>query len=52
MMSPLVFNCESNEDLIGKIARLARRCDARLVNARVFDRLMFKTKALLRKAGY
>ena len=52
VMSPLVFNCESNEDLIGKVARLARRCDARLVNSRVFDRLMVKTKALLKQGGY
>ena len=49
ILNPLVFSCEGNEDMVGRISRLARRVSARCVNKRVFDRLMYKTKALIRK---
>ena len=49
VLSPLAFNCEMNEDAVGLISRLARRVSARTVNTRVFDRIMFKSKALVRK---
>ncbi|CAE7946749.1 unnamed protein product [Symbiodinium sp. KB8] len=52
VISPLAYSCESNEDMVGKISRLARKVSARLVNKRVYDRLMFKTKVLLRRAGF
>ena len=52
ILSPLAFSCESNEDMVGKVSRLARRVSARLVNKRVFDRLMFKTKALFLRSGF
>ena len=52
VLSPMAYSCESNEDMVGKVSRLARRVSARLVNKRVFDRVMFKTKALLRKSRF
>ena len=52
ILSPLAFSCESNEDMVGKVSRLARRVSARLVNKRVLDRLMFKSKALFLRSGF
>ena len=49
VLSPLSFNCEANEDLVGRVSRLARKVSSRTVNHRVFDRLLCKTKALLRR---
>ena len=49
VLSPLAFNCEGNEDAVGRVCRVARRVSARTVNGAVFDRLMCKTKALIRK---
>ena len=49
ILNPLCFSCESNEDEVGKVARLSRRVSSRLVNTRVFDRIFFKTRALLRR---
>ena len=51
ILNPLIWSCESNEDMVGRVSRLARKVSARLVNHRVFDRIMFKSKALLRKKG-
>ena len=48
VLSPLIYNCEANEDMVGRISRLARRVSARTVNHRVFDRLLYKSKALMR----
>ena len=47
VVNPLLYSCESNEDMVGRISRLARRVSARLVNKRVMDRLMYKMKVLL-----
>ena len=49
ILSPLAFNTEMNEDLVGRVSRLARKVSSRTVNRRVFDRLLIKTKALVRK---
>ena len=49
ILSPVAFNCEANEDMVGRVCRLARRVSARRVNDRVFDRIFFKTKALIRR---
>ena len=49
ILNPLCFSCEANEDEVGKVARLSRKVSSRLVNTRVFDRICFKTRALLRK---
>ena len=49
VLNPIIYSCESNEDAVGKIARLSRRVSARRVNSRVLDRIMFKTKALLKR---
>ena len=49
VLSPMIYSCESNEDNVGRISRLARRVSSRTCNARVFDRVMFKTKALLKR---
>ena len=52
VLSPMCYSCESNEDMVGKVARLARKVSARLVNQRVFDRIMFKTKALFVRSRF
>ena len=49
VLSPMAYNCESNEDAVGKVCRLSRKLSARLVNQRVFERIMVKTKTLIRK---
>ena len=49
ILNPMIFSCEANEDAVGRLSRLARKVSARTCNARVFDRVMYKTKALLRK---
>ena len=49
ILNPMIFSCEANEDAVGRLSRLARKVSARTCNARVFDGVMYKTKALLRK---
>ena len=49
ILSPLACNCEAHEDMVGRISRLARRVSSRTVNARVFERLLYKSKALVRR---
>ena len=49
IISPSVFNCESNEDMVGRVSCPARRVSARLVNTRVMERILCKTKALIRR---
>ena len=45
LLSPMIFACETNEDVIGKICRLSRRTDGRTMEKRVLE--MYLTKAFL-----
>lgn len=47
--SPLLFSCEMNEDVIGKIARLSRRADSRLLTKRTLQLYLCKCKAVYRR---
>ena len=51
IMSPSIFNCESNEDLVGKIARLSRRVSPRMCSQRVLDRYQVLCHLLFRRAS-
>ena len=42
IMSPAAFLCENSEDFIGRIARLSRRCSARLPCNRTLQRYLIK----------
>ena len=44
--SPLCWNCESNEDVIGRVSRISRRCHQRRVCARTLEKYVIKQKAL------
>ena len=49
VLSPLCWNCESNEDVIGKASRLSRRVSARQTSKRSLQMYLIKSKALYRK---
>ena len=49
VLNPMIYSCESNEDAVGKVCRLSRKVSARLVTRRVFDRVLVKTKTLVKK---
>ena len=51
VLSPAVFNCENDEDFIGRIARLSRRVSPRLTSQRVIDRYLVGVKLLFKRAG-
>ena len=40
VLNPLIFNCEMNEDFVGRICRLARKVSPRLTSRRVIDRYL------------
>ena len=42
----LMFGCESNEDVIGKLSRIIRRLHQKQVSRAVIERYLMKTKAL------
>ena len=47
--SPLMFGAEMNEDVIGKLARLSRRVDSRLLTKRTLQLYLCKCKAVHRR---
>ena len=47
VVSPAVFNCEGNEDHVGRISKLSRQLDTRTLTRRLFQRYFLKTKALI-----
>ena len=47
--NPLIWSCEMNEDVIGKIARLSRRADTRLQTQRTLELYLCKCKAVHRR---
>ena len=46
VLSPQIFACEQNEDLIGKVARISRRVHQRRMSWRVITLFLTKSKAL------
>ena len=49
ILNPLVFSCEANESVVGHVSRIARRVSSRTVSLRVLERVLIRTKALIRK---
>ena len=49
--SPAMFNCENNEDFVGRVCRLSRRVSPKLVSLRTIDRYLVATKLLYKRAG-
>ena len=50
IMNPIVAGNEQNEDLVGRISRLARRLSTRTLTKNVISRYFFKKRALLWRA--
>ena len=48
-LNPLVFNCEGNEDAIGRLSRLSRRLDSRGVSGKILECFMVKADILHRR---
>ena len=51
ILSASAFNCEANEDFIGRISRLSRRVSSRACSARVLDRYLVGVHLQFRRAG-
>ena len=51
VLSPSAWNCESNEDYIGKISRLSRRVSPKICGQRVIDRYLVAAKLIFERAG-
>ena len=51
ILSPSVFNCEANEDFIGRISRLSRKVSPKICSQRVIDRYLVGIKLALNRAG-
>ena len=49
VLSPVVFSCDSCEDLVGRASRLSRRVSVRSSGRRVMERVFLKTRAVLRR---
>ena len=50
-LSAAIWNCESNEDFVGRLSRLSRRVSPKKCGERVIDRYLVATKLLFRRAG-
>ena len=47
--SPMLFSCEQNEDVIGKVARLSRKVNTRKTTSRTLEHVLIKSCAVHRK---
>ena len=45
------FNCESNEDFIGRVARMSRKVSPKLTARRTIERYLVAVQLVLRRAG-
>ena len=55
IINPLVWNCEGNEDSIGRLSTLSRRLDSRNISAKILMCYLVKAQILyqrLRKSGH
>lgn len=50
LANPLLFNCEGNEDFIGRASRLSRKVDSRVETVRVLKSMLLKADLLHRKS--
>ena len=51
VLSPGAWNCENDEDWIGKLSRLSRRVSPKTCSQRCIDRYLIGVKLLLNRAG-
>ena len=51
VLSPGIFNCEANEDFIGRISRISRRVSPRLASLRTTQYYLVACKLQFRRAG-
>ena len=49
VLNPEATSCETNEDYVGRVARLSRRVGALLTDRRVIQKVFLKTRALHKK---
>ena len=49
ILSPVVWDCSQNEDLIGKVCRIARKIDTRVLPERILQFYLIKAAVLLRR---
>ena len=49
ILNPLIFNCEPNEDVVGKTSRLSRRVSQRTLGMRVLDLWKINARALFKR---
>ena len=45
------FNCESNEDMVGRISRISRRVSAKLATKRTIGRYLLGARLIFKRAG-
>ena len=48
-LSPMAYNCEGNEDHVGRVCKLGRSVSTRTISRRVIERYFLKSKALIRR---
>ena len=46
-----VFNCEANEDFIGRVSRISRRVSPKIASRRTLDRYLLACKLAFKRAG-
>ena len=49
VINPLAFNCEGNEDHVGRVCKLGRSVATRTISRRVLQRYFLKTSALIKR---
>ena len=51
IISPSIWNCEANEDFIGRVSRISRGVSPRLASLRTIQNYLVSCKLLFRRAG-
>lgn len=49
VLNPLAFNCEGNEDHVGRVCKLGRSVATKTISRRVLQRYFLKTRALIKR---
>ena len=49
VINPVAFNCEGNEDHVGRVCKLGRSVATRTISRRVLQRYFLKTRALIKR---
>lgn len=50
-LNPLIHSCEINEDVIGRVSRLSRRVDSRVMERRCLQLFLVKCQFLHKRAS-